>query len=227
MSISANNIVQSINSLSFELLKAGIIVESREHSIVTLSGSKTRISWGQDGYILVHNGFASLQEYIDLVDNRQYSMLFEDGSFAQISYELKRSNLTKHRLCWYPCPLHLERDEWQERGLTDVILDKIHDADLDVFRSRTPLRFDYDPDAQLPGHPSVHLHLNEEECRIPVKSPISLRRFFDFINTHFLESIISPEILKQNAFSWQLGDKLTADERADLHFSYIENIDPT
>ncbi|MGR5309560.1 DUF2290 domain-containing protein [Photobacterium damselae] len=177
------------------------------------------VSWGNDGYILKDEEFSSISEYCSLVENRQYSMLLNDGSLFQISYSLDRSKIVKHRLCWYPCPIQVDAADLDGSDITDIILEKMSKGDIESFRSRSPLRFDYAPKQSKENHPTVHMHMSEESCRIPVKSPLCLKEFVTFIVTNFYDCLVQDTSLYQELRTWDGIDTLTQGQKERLHIN--------
>ncbi|BBC40543.1 DUF2290 domain-containing protein [Photobacterium damselae subsp. piscicida] len=161
MQIRDLQLVEAINGLILKWQLRGLVHDSRNHGVFRKSGGLKEVSWGNDGFILKDEAFSSISEYCNLVENRQYSMLLNDGSLFQISYTLERQTIVKHRLCWYPCPVSVDSSDLDLNNITDIILDKMSSGDLDSFRSRSPLRFDYAPQQASEDHPTVHMHLSE------------------------------------------------------------------
>lgn len=224
MKIAVGKLVKGVNDLIFEWQKAGLVSDSRIHSAFRRAGGLCEVTWGDDGYVLKDDKFASLNEYINLVDNRQYSMLLSEGDMLQFSFTLNRDEVVKHRLCWYPCPLSLSREEVENSGLTDAIIERMSSGCFEDFYSKSPLRFDFDPVNSSEDHPEVHLHMVSEDCRIPVKTPLCLKKFLDFIVENFYSN--SKELLKLNesATSWGEVDKLTAIQKSKFHINRFSSI---
>ena len=65
----------------------------------------------------------------------------------QISLEMTRGEISKHRLLYYPCPFDLQSElqEVAEFGLLDYIEEVCIPDAIERMRMRTPLRFDYAP----------------------------------------------------------------------------------
>ncbi|EKN4706232.1 DUF2290 domain-containing protein [Yersinia ruckeri] len=224
MEIRDNQLVEAINDLIFRWQRKGLVQDARTHSVYRKSGGLKEITWGNDGFVLKDEEFSTFSEYCNLVENRQFSMLLNDGSFFQISYSLERSLIVKHRLCWYPCPISVDAAELMEREISDIILDRMQDVDLSSIRCRSPLRFDYAPLQAAENHAHVHLHLSEENCRIPVKSPLCLRQFMTFIVTHFFEILSKDKSLYLETETWDGLDTLTDKEKKSLHINIFKGL---
>lgn len=224
MDIQASHLVEAINDLIFRWQKRGLVYDSRTHSVFRKAGGMKEITWGNDAFVLKDEKFSSYSEYCNLVERKQYSMLLNDGSFFQISYTLNRTKIIKHRLCWYPCPIDIDTSDLNENDISDIILDKMQSVDLSSLRCRSPLRFDYAPDQAKIGHSSVHLHLSEENCRIPVRTPLCLRQFMTFIVTHFFELLIADKSLYESVETWEGLDTLSQLEKESLHINIFKGI---
>jgi hypothetical protein len=194
--------------------------------------------------------FATAAEYRMLLEARQYNCLLSDGAYFQMSYEFRHNDLKKHRLCYYPCPVRLsladlpftysvgdlvddqmihvlEALEWLgytgDSSLTDDHEEPEQDSEeLPKLQLRSPIRFDFDPDAQTPGHPASHVHVSNGGCRIPVYAPLSLGHFVRFIFRHFY-----PAAWQEHEFlrSWPLGTQgrtIIEPEEAELFFECRE-----
>lgn len=223
MKVSAGKLVKGINEFIFEWQKAGLVSDSRNHNAYRRAGGVHEVTWGDDGYVLKGDQFASFNEYINLVENRQYSMLLAEGDILQFSFSLNRDVIVGHRLCWHPCPVKLTRDEIENSSLVDAILERMSNGDLKDFYSKSPMRFDFDPIGASEQHPEVHLHLISEDCRLPVKTPLCLRKFIDFITENFYSDTSEILRLNQKAVSWDGADKLTRDQRSRLHLNVFPN----
>lgn len=221
MPIQPEDLISAINQLIFEWQKSGFIIDSRNHQAYQKSNGLVEVTWGNDGYVLKENDFSTLSEYCSLIENRQYSMLLVDGSFFQISYGLRKREVVRHRLCWYPSPIKFADDLMDSGGIIDAVLDKMAKGDTSFFQSRSPLRFDFSPDDASDLHPEVHLHIGHEDCRIPVKSALSLRAFMMFVVENFYVDISTSSRLHREALNWFCGDKLTHNQRQRIHFNCL------
>lgn len=224
MNISADKIAKGINDFIFELNKAGLILDSRFHQQFTKSQNSIDVTWGNDGYVLKDNNFASIDEYLNLLEARQYSILLPEGDFFQISFSVQRNKIVKHRLCWYPCPIKVTSEEVGSLGVLDAVLDKIENADFIDFLSKSPVRFDFDPNSKSIDHPEVHMHLSMEDCRIPVKTPLCLRKFLHFIFKNFYADVKEITPLIEEAITWPGKDLLDNQHKELMHINIFQGI---
>ena len=173
-----------------------IVRQLASSSLVTWRGSTESEPFSDPGQ------FASFAEYRRLVCDREYTCLLSDGALLQMSYLFERDRLLKHRLLYFPCPILLDDSAgWDEPGfdlsalLDDRLVDTVaqpddHDHDTDTRHTdglllRSPLRFDFDLEAQTPDHPGSHLHLLNEDVRWAVFGPLSIGHFVRFVFRHF------------------------------------------
>lgn len=221
MKMSYSNLIGDINNIIFEWQKSGLVSGSRLHQAFAKSNNITEVTWGNDGYVLKGEKFTSIAEYCSLIENRQYSMLLNDGSIFQFYYSLRRDKIIKHRLCWYPAPIDINPEDYFTESVVDLILEKMSLGDLDVFRARSPIRFDYNQDDARDGHPAVHMHISDEDCRIPVKTPLCLRKFMTFIVENFYPDLNGASKLYKNLRTWEGLDALSAYDRSRFHLNIV------
>lgn len=216
--MTSEQLIASINQLIFDWQKYGLVLDSRNHQAYQRANGVIEVTWGNDGYILKDNTFASLEEYCSLIESRQYSMLLTDGSMLQLSYKLDRREITGHRLCWYPSPVELD-EKIDIYSIVDYVLERMATGDTRFFRARSPLRFDFAPEQAKEDHPVTHLHLGHEDCRIPVKSSLSLKAFMSFIVENFYPEVKENKSLHSASAHWFSGDLLTDGQRLRHHIN--------
>lgn len=222
MNISSVQLRKNIHDVIFEWQKLGLVFDSRNHEIYQKANQLVEVSWGNDGFVLKNEAFSTISEYCSLVDNKQYSIMLSDGSLIQISYNLKRNKVVKHRLCWYPAPVSLDVSILEESSASDYILDKMSDASIDEFIIRSPIRFDYDPKEASETHPESHMHISNENCRIPVRTPLCLRKFIKFIVSNFYPDIEGIDRLVNTGIHWPSEDRLTENQKKNFHINIFE-----
>jgi len=117
--------------------------------------------------------------YQELDNSENYNVKMIDGALLQLLYTYKNSNLSSHRLAFFPSPfLHDFQNEPEIYEEDEIYADIIAKNILPV-----PVRFDYDPDNyEELDHPKCHLTLGQfKNCRIPVCSPITPSVFIAFM----------------------------------------------
>lgn len=202
------------SALVSSLLEAKLAVDSNPVSLQR-RGNFQHITWPSalGAPPVEPDDFATVAEYRTLVRSRYYTCMLVDGSLLQIGYAFKRNDLVKHRLCFYPAPVAIDPSEFEpEIDLGDLV-DLYLEEELTAFRQltavpplpgssaatrlrmRSPIRFDYDLEAQDEDHPATHLHISHENCRWPVSAPLSVGHFARFVFRHFF-----PEYWISHAF---------------------------
>src|SRR5579872_5540794 len=184
--MTSGEIKREIERLTYEFLAHGLALTNNGVAVYTQK-RRSVITWRSDvgDFAFKSEVFASISEYCNLLANRQYSFVLFDGSLIQISYVLERTDVIKHRLCYYPCPIVINNEDLVDFGLLDLI----ELIDYEEFRIRlrlqSPIRFDLDLDSVAGDHPASHLHLSREDCRVPVCAPLSIGQFIGFVFRHF------------------------------------------
>ncbi|MFG7353188.1 DUF2290 domain-containing protein [Shewanella oncorhynchi] len=137
------------------------------------------------------------REYQNLLDNQQYSILFNDSSFLQIYYKFDdKGALELARLAYYPHPKKIEEttDELFEYAedssdsMQSIYLEMIDllEDDEEIFSNNSHIRFDYDNNVK--SHSKAHLQFGGiNEFRITSSKFISPFIFLDSITKHFFK----------------------------------------
>ena len=168
--------------------------------------------------------FGSLDEYLLNLRRRAYSALLIDGSFVQMSIDVVRGDLVKHRYAYYPCPISFKNGELemlrQGASVVEIIEVFLRDQPAPILL-RSPLRFDFDEDEPHGNtmEPHAHIHFNHADCRCAVSAPIYPGYFIKFFMRHFYPHIWNrcPELglLSQDMIGFWLREK----EEQFLHFT--------
>ena len=152
-------------------------------------GENTMVSWSKTASLSATFGrFACIDEYTTFLDNRDYSLVLQDGALLQFSYTFKANDLVGHRLCHYPCPISIADLDADDGSIVEWIEALSGEELRSRLRLRTPLRLDFDPKAAKANHPATHFTISEDTCRIPVAAPISLAHFVGLVFEHFYPS---------------------------------------
>ena len=142
---------------------------------VTWSGKGTQSS------ILFDEEKSCLELLTAVRSARQYSLLLYDKSIIQAEYVIENENIVKGRLLFIKLQNKIwSRDEMEEYADDPDMLDEYLDEEIGL---PTMIRIDYDPKNHVDcEHPQSHFVFNNlKDCRIPMKSVISLGQFLDFI----------------------------------------------
>jgi len=181
-------LAKRIGDYVFRLMENDVALDANAHVALQRDNNRWFLSWASEHpwqASIINSDFATISEYRALLENRAFSAILYDGSALQISYIFEGNTVTKHRLCYYPCPLLIAPDEVQAESLLDFISNLSAEEVDRRLRLRSPIRFDFDPDSVADDHPSSHMHISFEECRIAVAGPLSAGRFFEFVLRNF------------------------------------------
>ena len=120
--------------------------------------------------------------------------LFETAQWCKSRTSFTANQLLKHRFCWIPAPITIDRDDVNETDLAELVDQGLEGAGLRVLDDDTagddllhiaPVRFDYDLDSHGEDHAACHLTFNRPSCRVPVFGPLSLGHFVRFVFRNF------------------------------------------
>ena len=177
-----------ITDFGFALIEAGFALDAQTHVPDESKRNGTSLMWvrSQDAPLMVENP-STIDCYLSLIENRNYSYLMNDGGVIQIGFKYRGRRVEEHRLLYHPCPFLVTEEEVDEfgRGPIDFINGRFMDDVKDNVLLRSPIRFDYSPDAATESHPASHLTLDGLDCRIPVRSPLQFGTFIEFVLRNF------------------------------------------
>lgn len=216
MKITADCLKVAINELTLFLQENGLALDRNQSDCFRLEDRKKRVTWKSSGIStpLTDHSFATVAEYIALVNNRQFSVMLFDGSLLQISYTIRGNDeVVEHRLCWYPCPIFFQPQDLELATIDEFVLTTPNNK----FNCRGPIRFDFSPHQTSKGHPSSHIHFFDDECRVPVRGPLDLRTFIIFVMDNFYSKVWNGIQSKINLSNWDASLTLTVDESAMPH----------
>jgi hypothetical protein len=191
--MTAHELRNEVDQLVALLSEIGLLVGSQATTIRTHSGL-TWVTWARtlDGGLPL--GGETVAEYRAVLRDGEYTCVLRDGAVLQITYVLSGNQLLKHRLCWIPAPIAIDRDDVIETDLAELVDQGLEEAGLRVLDDDAagedlllvaPVRFDYDLDAHAEDHAACHLTFNRSSCRVPVFGPLSLGHFVRFVFRHF------------------------------------------
>lgn len=190
--MNGNNLAMSLDAIAFVLMSHSMAADYVP-STYFICDKKTRVTWTGSKPELFSRPLTTLADYRYCIQFRQYNVLLLDGSFFQITFDLNRQNeLLGHRLLYWPCPFaecdlsiidpNIDHREYLVQRCDEIT------AGFREPKLVAPWRLDYDPDAAKPGHSAVHLTVHHGGCRIPVSTPVDLRRFLTFVFDHLSET---------------------------------------
>lgn len=188
-----------VANLAASLLDANLAISINTPAVFNL-GNIARVTWPasmNSSGTLSALPFGSILEYRQLVLGNQYTALLNDGALLQISMDLSQNNIVGHRMCYYPCPVIVPPDldiaEFDQLDLLFLEEFSAHEQLIGsgttpshvALRLRSPVRFDYAPHAATQSEPASHVHVINEDTRIPVHAAISVGHFVQFVFKHF------------------------------------------
>ncbi len=187
-----------------------------------VSMGPTVVSWhhhGREGAFIESFEHPTIDQYVTWLENGDYSALLYDGSIIQLSYEVEDGDVTRHRLSYFPCPYNLDRALLREGEPLAEIVELYRDSDAVL---RSPVRFDFDRQAAVHGHPASHFTINGVDCRIACFAPLHVMRFLDFIFRHFHRHLFAVHLpFFATADALHIGPaSLEDDERRQVHFAW-------
>lgn len=146
--------------------------------------------------------------------NRQYSLLLYDKSILQAEYIIENGILIKARLLFIKLQNKIwELEEIKEFADVPDLLDESLNEEIGL-----PIMFrvDYDPlNHRNCDHPRAHFVIsNLKDCRIPMKAPLSLGQFVNFIFKQ-VYNIEIPELTKV-----KFEDTITPEEQTMEHINW-------
>jgi len=197
MSITPKGYRSKVQNALDALLRTQLAVDCQTPVLIPGTNGFHRVSWPanaetDDGWLFAED-FNVVKTYFGWLSARQYSAVLLDGALLQITFDFRNDRLAGHRLAFIPCPFVITEED-QELLLVEPILDVLGmylNEREDRLRLRTPIRFDYHPDAACAEHPASHMTLNTQECRIPLSGPLTLDQFVEFVFRHFYPTILS------------------------------------
>jgi hypothetical protein len=109
-----------IGRLGDALSKAGLLTDRNYAHTYQLGKNTVRVAWNDFG-IPRFADFGTIDEYMYLLTNRQYTYLLFDGSLIQLAYYFRKRRVVQHHLGFYWPPVSLQHEEldlYLEYGLT-------------------------------------------------------------------------------------------------------------
>lgn len=162
----------------------------------------------------------TFNEYLGWLRAGAYSAVLLDGSLLQITYDFADGRLCGHRLAYVPCPFALDPELVRTEPLVDLVA-MYAEHGLQHARLRSSVRFDFDPDAQRPGHAAAHASWNSTSCRIPCVSAIGIGRFSAFVFQNFYELIWRTHSYLRELPRREISPRtITSEEEAWIHLAW-------
>lgn len=132
----------------------------------------------------------SIKDYLDILDGNKYTAVFSDGGLVMIQCTFVNDVLDTHRYSYIPCPfdrsLFLLRPD--DVPVADWVREIMLTGESSSFRSTGTYRFDcvrVDSSDATDPHPVSHLTFGSADCRLPVRGPLSVADFLNFVFDNF------------------------------------------
>lgn len=223
-----------VEIIGFSLVENEMAIDANGCVVKSLANGVKHVTWqkfkpipydiGADNTItegFPMGRFATLDEYMYFLVNRHYSFVLNDGAIVQIEYKIQRNKIVWHRLCLYPCPIDMLNVDLAGAEIGDFLMD-IGARDFKEFvRLRSPIRFDFDPENAATFHPGSHMTICSDQCRIPVKSYIDIRKFIEFVFFNFYPDIWKEFDFVKNITPDNQTPCITDDEKGVFHINWI------
>ncbi|MGO8908852.1 MAG: DUF2290 domain-containing protein [Bradyrhizobium sp.] len=213
--------IQSLQILVEKLVEKGLLFETREIR-ASKSGREQIIEVGETGPLSIVKTIPenSVIYYLELIKESKFSWMLFDASLVQIWYRIRRGEIVGHRFCYIPAPFEVDLREGNGASdLAEIIEGGSAASPLEQSR-RTILRFECDPQAQAESHPAAHLHLNSNNCRIPMRSAITVKEFVNFLLRFFYSSQFESTLVETNFAGPSL---LSDEEQRSFHLNWRVN----
>ncbi|SID09507.1 Uncharacterized conserved protein (DUF2290) [Mycobacteroides abscessus subsp. abscessus] len=217
MALTARSIRDSVQNVLDYLLDAELAVYANQVSIIG-----TRVTFNRydtERPFLLDHTHPGVEQYFSWLTAGAYSAVLYEGSLLQLTYDVRGRRVAAHRLNYVPCPFELDLDLLRSgEGIADVA-ELYRDGDVLL---RTPIRFDFDPDASRTGHPAAHMTINGSDCRIACVAPVHPLRFADFVFHHFHKAQwLAHKPFFETANSRHIGSPVLAEtDRTALHLMW-------
>lgn len=225
-----SSVQRQVESALVTLLRLELAVETRPVVQTHPEPEVVRVKWAPgDASPSEESPFqktlGSIPEYLGFLNAGEFSCVLQDGALIQVSYDVRRQAIRRHRLLYYPCPFSLSEHDIGSSGDVAETVEQMADGlrlgedwDLHSLKLQGPMRFDFDALERKPLHEHSHVHLANDDSRIPLFGPLGVGQFFRFI----LQSFYSKTWLEEQlARDWPFehhGYTLDPALESDLHF---------
>ncbi|MFE6645025.1 DUF2290 domain-containing protein [Nocardioides sp. NPDC057772] len=217
MTTTARAIADSVQNILDYLIEADLALYTT--AVAVSPGRVTFTRYQPDAAFLIDREHPGIDQYMAWVTSGSYSAVLLDGALLQFTYTLEGGEVTGHRLAYIPCPFAVDPDLLASGEPLADIIDIYRDGDALL---RSPIRFDFDPEASKAGHPAAHMTLNGVDCRIAAVAPVHALRFADFVFRNFYAELwVAHQPFFSAATARHLGPAVITDvERQELHVAW-------
>lgn len=184
----AESTVNQINSTLDMLQQKHLSVTYNLVNTPDYTNTQCQITW--NSHISSRNNcgssFTKLDQYLFILKNNSYHSLLFDGSLIRANFKFENNILLSQNLLWWPSPYNYS--ELLQDGFSplDIMENFYSDSKwFETIKMRSPIRVDYDFNLNTVTHPKSHMHIQHENTRLSIDSPICFNRFVDFIFRNF------------------------------------------
>jgi len=180
-----------LNRLFFHGVGEGHFYAAQTHS-VSETGNVRKLKPSASIGMLT-NGGVTAAEYVKILEDGAYSVVFQDGAIAYIECTFHGNTLDSYRFFYIPSPFDTEHivELPSDIPLADWLRMVLEDRGALCLKSVGALRFDcvrgLPADVHEP-HPVSHLTMITGDCRIPIRGPLQISAFLHFIFDNFQRS---------------------------------------
>lgn len=213
----ANKILIQINTLTEELIKAGLCEDQNFPRIIVGEKGQKRVCIGPLETTIFLKNVSYKDIYYEMLRKRAFNMKMIDGALLLLEYSFDNDGIYHHRLSFFPSPDLLEYQTNEEVYMEDDIY-------MDILEKQVvtvPIRFDFDKvNAVAVEHPVSHMTIGQySNCRIPVTSAVSPANFVDFIVRNFYHTAYNKYCSKLSKFVNVFSNTLYESEKQIIHIS--------
>jgi hypothetical protein len=215
----------TLNRFLYEGYADGLFRHVNTHLVV--EGRDRTMSVGpamEVGMIATHG--LTYREFIRLVSEERYSAILSDYALLTLEWEMKRGVITRHRYMYIPCPIKPEI--LAEKPLEIEIADYFEQLDqaslVSNFLSHGYVRFDYTTDLVSSDihHPLAHMTVISSDCRLALRSPISVSEFLTFVFDNFYPQHSPKWIDFQPHLKTECDDTIRPGEMSRMHLYWAD-----
>ena len=177
------NALDNMNNTIYLLYGLKLVYYFNEARPQIVRGIQT-ITWNDhiQGRANCGSAFTSLDQYAHILNTGAFHCVLFDGSIIRSSFGFIDNILVSHSHLWWPAPYIIDGCLTGENTPQNAFEEFITDLNWrGNVRMRSPIRIDFDPNADANNHPQVHMHTQHHESRVSVDNPICFAKFIKFI----------------------------------------------
>lgn len=121
-------------------MKEGLAFGISAHYVKSTNRRQRHISWVRVPGASSYNRYDDIgySTYYSILENRDYSILLNDGGVIQVSLDYLGSDLVGHRYAYVPCPIYFDESDLrlvdEEVPFMEIIDELRHEELVDRFR---------------------------------------------------------------------------------------------